>query len=111
MADTNSTKAEWDEVSREIVRMWEQYDCTFQGEHLTVPTPHNILPKPYGHAHPPIWMACGNPRSFAKAGSLGVGAIAFNFEPDLQPEGPHRGLQGGRGEPRSRSSATSRTTT
>ncbi|MEZ0068670.1 alkanesulfonate monooxygenase SsuD/methylene tetrahydromethanopterin reductase-like flavin-dependent oxidoreductase (luciferase family) [Streptacidiphilus sp. MAP12-20] len=79
--DSNSTKAEWDEVSREIVRMWEQYDYSFHGEHFTVPTPHNILPKPYGHSHPPIWMACGNPGSFAKAGSLGIGAIAFNFEP------------------------------
>ena len=79
--DTDSTKAEWDEVSREIVRMWEQYDYSFRGEHFTVPTPHNILPKPYGHSHPPIWMACGNPGSFAKAGSLGIGAIAFNFEP------------------------------
>ncbi|MEY9875030.1 alkanesulfonate monooxygenase SsuD/methylene tetrahydromethanopterin reductase-like flavin-dependent oxidoreductase (luciferase family) [Streptacidiphilus sp. MAP12-33] len=79
--DTDSTKPEWDEVSREIVRMWEQYDYSFQGQHFTVPTPHNILPKPYGHSHPPIWMACGNPPSFAKAGSLGIGAIAFNFEP------------------------------
>jgi alkanesulfonate monooxygenase SsuD/methylene tetrahydromethanopterin reductase-like flavin-dependent oxidoreductase (luciferase family) len=61
--------------------MWEQYDYSFHGEHFTVPTPHNILPKPYGHSHPPIWMACGNPGSFAKAGSLGIGAIAFNFEP------------------------------
>ncbi|SEL86908.1 LLM class flavin-dependent oxidoreductase [Streptacidiphilus jiangxiensis] len=79
--DTDSTKPEWDEVSREIVRMWEQHDYSFQGQHFTVPTPHNILPKPYGHSHPPIWMACGNPPSFAKAGSLGIGAIAFNFEP------------------------------
>ncbi|WP_345681295.1 LLM class flavin-dependent oxidoreductase, partial [Yinghuangia aomiensis] len=79
--DSNSTKAEWDEVSREVVRMWEQFDYSFHGEHFTVPTPHNILPKPYGHSHPPIWMACGNPGSFAKAGGLGIGAIAFNFEP------------------------------
>ena len=28
-----------------------------------------------------IWVACGNPETFAKAGSLGIGAIAFNFEP------------------------------
>jgi alkanesulfonate monooxygenase SsuD/methylene tetrahydromethanopterin reductase-like flavin-dependent oxidoreductase (luciferase family) len=79
--NTDSTRAEWDEVSREVVRMWEQQDYSFHGEHFTVPTPHNILPKPYGHSHPPIWMACGNPGSFAKAGSLGIGAIAFNFEP------------------------------
>ena len=32
------------------------------------PTPHNILPKPYGKGHPPIWVACGNPATFAKAG-------------------------------------------
>jgi|JRHI01.1.fsa_nt_gi alkanesulfonate monooxygenase SsuD/methylene tetrahydromethanopterin reductase-like flavin-dependent oxidoreductase (luciferase family) len=79
--DKNSTKAEWDEVIREIPRMWEQRDYSFHGEHFTVPTPHNVLPKPYGIGHPPIWVACGNPGTFAKAGQLGIGAIAFNFEP------------------------------
>ena len=79
--DKDSTKAEWDEVVREVVRMWEQFDYSFEGEHFTVPGRRSIHPKPYGHSHPPIWMACGNPGSFAKAGSLGIGAIAFNFEP------------------------------
>jgi alkanesulfonate monooxygenase SsuD/methylene tetrahydromethanopterin reductase-like flavin-dependent oxidoreductase (luciferase family) len=79
--DTNETKAEWDEVIREIPRMWEQRDYMFHGDHFTVPTPHNILPKPYGKGHPPLWVACGNPATFGKAGSLGIGAIAFNFEP------------------------------
>jgi alkanesulfonate monooxygenase SsuD/methylene tetrahydromethanopterin reductase-like flavin-dependent oxidoreductase (luciferase family) len=78
---TEETKPEWDEVIREIPRMWEQRDYEFHGKHFTVPTPHNILPKPYGKGHPPIWVACGNPGTFAKAGSLGIGAIAFNFEP------------------------------
>ena len=31
-----------------------------------------------------------------KAGELGIGAIAFNFEPIYNLRGPHRGLQGGR---------------
>jgi alkanesulfonate monooxygenase SsuD/methylene tetrahydromethanopterin reductase-like flavin-dependent oxidoreductase (luciferase family) len=79
--DKNSTKAEWEEVIAEIPRMWEQRDYTFTGEHFTVPTPHNVLPKPYGLGHPPIWVACGNPGTFARAGELGIGAIAFNFEP------------------------------
>ena len=79
--DKNSTKAEWEEVIREIPRMWEQKDYTFAGDHFTVPTPHNILPKPYTMGHPPIWVACGNPGTFATAGALGIGAIAFNFEP------------------------------
>jgi len=79
--DKDSTKPEWEEVVHEIPRMWEQVDYSFQGSHFTVPTPHNILPKPYGKGHPPIWVACGNPPTFARAGELGIGAIAFNFEP------------------------------
>ena len=75
------TKAMWDEVAHEIPRMWEQKDYSHHGEHFSVPTPHNILPKPYGKGHPPIWVACGNPATFAKAGGHGIGAIAFNFEP------------------------------
>ncbi|MCJ7671156.1 MAG: LLM class flavin-dependent oxidoreductase [Acidimicrobiia bacterium] len=79
--DKDSTKPEWEEVVHEIPRMWEQVDYSFQGDHFTVPTPHNVLPKPYGKGHPPIWVACGNPPTFARAGELGIGAIAFNFEP------------------------------
>ena len=79
--DKNSTKAEWEEVAPQIPRMWEQKDYEFHGESFEVPYPHNILPKPYGKGHPPIWMACGNPPSFGRAGELGIGAIAFNFEP------------------------------
>jgi alkanesulfonate monooxygenase SsuD/methylene tetrahydromethanopterin reductase-like flavin-dependent oxidoreductase (luciferase family) len=77
--DTSSTRSEWDEVVRELPRMWAQHDYTFEGQHFTVPTPHNVLPKPYGAAHPPIWVACGNPPTFEKAGKLGIGAIGFNF--------------------------------
>ena len=28
-----------------------------------------------------MWVGCGNPGTFTKAGELGIGAIAFNFEP------------------------------
>lgn len=85
--DKDSTKVEWEEVIKEIPRMWEQKDYEFHGEHFEVPYPHNILPKPYGKGHPPIWMACGNPPSFARAGELGLGAIAFNFEPIFAMKG------------------------
>jgi len=85
--DKNSTKSEWEEVVREIPRMWEQEDYTFEGEHFTVPNPHNVLPKPFAPGHPPIWVACGNPGTFARAGELGIGAIAFNFEPIFALQG------------------------
>lgn len=85
--DTSSTKAEWDEVAPEVLRMWRQKDYTFQGKHFAIDKPHNVLPKPYGHSHPPVWVACGNPPTYAKAGSLGLGALGFNFSPigDMKP--------------------------
>jgi alkanesulfonate monooxygenase SsuD/methylene tetrahydromethanopterin reductase-like flavin-dependent oxidoreductase (luciferase family) len=84
---TSETKEMWDEVAPEIVRMWEQRDYEFEGQFFRVPGPHNILPKPYGVGHPPIWVGCGNPGTFTKAGELGIGAIAFNFEPIMNLRG------------------------
>ena len=78
---TSETKEMWNEVAPEILRMFEQRDYSFEGEFFRVPSPHNILPKPYGTGHPPIWVGCGNPGTFTQAGELGIGAIAFNFEP------------------------------
>ena len=79
--DKNSTKAEWEEVVHEIPRMWEVRDYTFAGEYFTVPTPHNILPKPYGNGHPPIWVACGNPPTFGRAGSSASGRSPSTSSP------------------------------
>jgi alkanesulfonate monooxygenase SsuD/methylene tetrahydromethanopterin reductase-like flavin-dependent oxidoreductase (luciferase family) len=86
--DTSSTRAEWDEVVWELPRMWERKDYTFRGDHFAVDTPHNVLPKPYGPGHPPIWVACGSPSTFGKAGALGIGALGFNFSPieEMQPQ-------------------------
>lgn len=86
--DTSSTKAEWDEVAPQLIRMWKERDYTYQGESFSIDKPHNILPKPYQGGHPPIWMACGNPPTYAKAGSLGLGVLGFNFSPidAMQPQ-------------------------
>ena len=79
----------------------------FEGEHFTVPTPTTSSPSPTRKGHPPIWVACGNPGTFTQAGEMGIGAIAFNFEPvytlkgriDAYKEGianctePHRPVQ------------------
>lgn len=85
--DPSSTKAEWDEVAPEILKMWKRTDYTFKGQHFAIDKPHNVLPKPYGPSHPPLWVACGNPQTYTKAGSLGLGALGFNFSPigDMKP--------------------------
>jgi alkanesulfonate monooxygenase SsuD/methylene tetrahydromethanopterin reductase-like flavin-dependent oxidoreductase (luciferase family) len=88
ITDPSSTKAEWDEVLPQIIEMWSREDYTFSGEFFEVDKPHNILPKPYMDMHPPLWVACGNPGTFAKAGRLGIGALGFNFSPitAMQPQ-------------------------
>jgi alkanesulfonate monooxygenase SsuD/methylene tetrahydromethanopterin reductase-like flavin-dependent oxidoreductase (luciferase family) len=85
--DTSSTRSEWDEVIWQLPRMWAAEDYTFEGEHFRVTKPHNVLPKPYGGVHPPLWVACGNPPTFGKAGRHGIGALGFNFSPirEMQP--------------------------
>ena len=87
ITDTSSTRVEWDEVVWQLPEMWARRDYTFQGDHFRVDTPHNVLPKPYRGVHPPIWVACGNPPTFEKAGRHGIGALGFNFSPihDMKP--------------------------
>jgi len=41
--DPNSTKAEWDEVAPELIKMWERKDYTFKGEHFAIDVPHNFV--------------------------------------------------------------------
>lgn len=86
--DPSSTKAEWDEVVWEIPKMWERRDYTFSGDHFSMDKPHNILPKPYGTGHPAMWVACGSPPTYQKAGEHGIGALGFTFDSifNLQPQ-------------------------
>ncbi len=85
--DKESTRAEYDEVIRELLRMWEQKDYTFAGEHFAMEVPHNVLPKPFAPGHPPFWLAVGSPPTWRKAGELGQGALGFTFSSifDLEP--------------------------
>jgi alkanesulfonate monooxygenase SsuD/methylene tetrahydromethanopterin reductase-like flavin-dependent oxidoreductase (luciferase family) len=46
----------------------------------------NVLPKPYGTLHPPIWVAAGSPSTFSKAGSMGLGAFCFTLGSPRQIE-------------------------
>jgi alkanesulfonate monooxygenase SsuD/methylene tetrahydromethanopterin reductase-like flavin-dependent oxidoreductase (luciferase family) len=56
--------------------MWREKSYSFQGKYFSMP-PRNVLPKPYSDPHPPMWVACGSPATFKKAGELGLGAFCF----------------------------------
>lgn len=78
--DHDTTRANWDEVIREFIRIWGQETYSHEGKAFKVP-PCNIFPKPFGGSgtHPPMWLAVGSPPSFEKAGRHGLGALGFGF--------------------------------
>lgn len=90
---TDSTKPVWDEVVRELPRMWRESEYQFDGKFFRVPYPNekmptrNVLPKPWKPPHPPIWVAAGNPPTYEKAARLGLGVLGFNVAAvrDMEP--------------------------
>jgi alkanesulfonate monooxygenase SsuD/methylene tetrahydromethanopterin reductase-like flavin-dependent oxidoreductase (luciferase family) len=66
----------WDEAVREIPKMWKPEPYAYEGEWFRMPE-RQVLPKPHGAGHPPIWVAAGSPPTFAKAGKMGLGAFCF----------------------------------
>jgi len=49
--------------------------------HVHRPIPSQRATQAVRQGSPAVWVACGNPGTFTTAGELGIGAIAFNFEP------------------------------
>jgi alkanesulfonate monooxygenase SsuD/methylene tetrahydromethanopterin reductase-like flavin-dependent oxidoreductase (luciferase family) len=76
--DGDTTRAMYDETLPQILRMWKEEKYSFSGKYFSMPE-RNVLPKPYSKPHPPIWVACGSPSTFEKAGRLGLGALCFSL--------------------------------
>ena len=69
--DPELTKVMFDEVVRQLPRMWEPGTYAYEGEYFRMPE-RNVLPKPYTLPHPPLWVAAGNPSTFEKARAHGA---------------------------------------
>jgi alkanesulfonate monooxygenase SsuD/methylene tetrahydromethanopterin reductase-like flavin-dependent oxidoreductase (luciferase family) len=82
------TKDRWNEVIVEFKEMWSSLDYSHEGTYFSNPG-RNILPKPYGggRTHPAMWVAAGNPATYEKAASMGLGALGFNMSAihDMKP--------------------------
>src|SRR5262245_61268305 len=74
----DDTTPMWDESIREIPKMWKEGMYSHEGTYFRMPE-RDVLPKPYGALHPAMWVACGSPSTFAKAGSMGLGAFCFTL--------------------------------
>ena len=55
----------------------------FKGKYFSMP-PRNIVPKPIQKPHPPLWIACTDPRTVRRAAKWGMGALTLAF--DLAPQ-------------------------
>ena len=76
--DGETTRAMYDEALPQILRMWRETRYSYEGKYFSMPE-RNVLPKPYSRPHPPLWVACGSPSTFEKAGRLGLGALCFTL--------------------------------
>ena len=76
--EADRTKELWDEAIREIPKMWRDGFYSYEGDSFSVP-PRELFPKPVTKPHPPLWVACGNPGTFEKAGRMGLGVLCFTI--------------------------------
>lgn len=84
--DAETTRDLFDETLPELVRMLTTDPYEHDGPAFSMPA-RSVLPRPWTQPHPPLWLACGSPATFEKAGRLGMGALCFTMgEPeDLAP--------------------------
>lgn len=101
---TEVTKVVWDEVIRELPRMWTETEYSYEGTAFRVPYPNpkmrtrNVLPKPWKKPHPPMWVAAGNPPTYEKAARLGLGVLGFNVAAVSEMEPMVQAYKGAIGE-------------
>ncbi len=76
----DETEPMWREAITELPKMWRETEYSHEdGVHFRVPGKRNVLPKPLGPSHPPLWVAAGSPDTFVKAGEMGLGVIGFSI--------------------------------
>ena len=85
------TKSNWEEVVWEFRKMWGQTEYSHDGTAFQTPAEgtwggFNILPKPYAHTHPAMWVAAGNTPTYEKAARHGMGVLGFNVSAIFEME-------------------------
>ena len=83
----------WRETITEIPKMWKDGTYSYEGKYFRMPE-REVFPKPYGPAHPAMWVAAGSPPTFGEAGSLGLGAFCFSDGSPREIEPLVKQLQG-----------------
>lgn len=69
--DQTKSREMFDEGIKLVQKCWTEDRVTFHGKHYTVDD-LCVRPKPLQQPHPPIYMACLSPETFAIAGAYGL---------------------------------------
>lgn len=67
-----------DEAMYLIPKIMTQDEIEHDGEFVKIPK-RPVHPKPYQDPHPPMYLACTNTDTLARAGSRGMGALVLGF--------------------------------
>ncbi len=70
----------FDEAVQALIPMLSDspYGSEFHGKFFDFPL-RTVIPKPRQKPHPPLWVACSQYKTIERAGSLGMGALGFQF--------------------------------
>ena len=71
-------RAVWEDGVRALLPMFWSDAWEYHGEHFDFPL-RNVIPKPHQKPHPPLWVACSQLETIKMAGTLGMGALGFQF--------------------------------
>lgn len=74
----DDTRPMQEHAMRNLPKMWAEEEFELDDELYQVPR-RRLHPRPVQEPHPPMWMACTQPSSWALAGELGAGVLAFGF--------------------------------
>lgn len=82
--DPDRTYEEIEEALRIIGRVWQEEHFEWKGRLLTIQAPAgneklSIVPRPVQMPHPPLYLACTQPDTVARAAEFGVGALVMGF--------------------------------
>ena len=81
--DPRNTRDMWDESITMIPQIWQSEEFSWEGRFWSVP-PRRVLPKTYQKPHPPIWLACLQPSTYALAAEKGIGVLSSaSYAPEI----------------------------
>lgn len=65
--DASHSRAAFNESLEVLLKAWTETDFTYAGEHVRVPRPTTVVPRPLQQPHPPLWLAGSSAESFELA--------------------------------------------